>query len=84
LLTIFALEDGPSSEASKQITQKLYQKRRVDAASVAWGYAARCELPARPLLGRLDLFAKPSANGRYLREADGRSRREAAIAERDG
>ena len=32
--------------------------------------------------GRLDPFAKPSGNGRYLRSPDGRCRREADIADR--
>jgi hypothetical protein len=30
--------------------------------------------------GRFDRFAKPPSNGRYLREGDGWTRREAAIA----
>jgi len=33
-------------------------------------------------LGRFDRFAKPSANDRYLRTADGRSRRVADVADR--
>jgi hypothetical protein len=33
-------------------------------------------------LGRIEPFAKPSANDRSLREGDGRSRREAVIAGR--
>jgi hypothetical protein len=33
--------------------------------------------------GRFDAFAFPSATGRFLREADGRSRRKAVIAHRN-
>jgi hypothetical protein len=41
-----------------------------------------CGAPSTPSAkGRFDQFAMPSGNDRYLREADGWSRREADIAE---
>jgi hypothetical protein len=45
-------------------------------------------LPAHPSTpsakGRFDPFAKPTINDRYLRTADGRSRRKPVIEDRDG